>query len=283
MSTARVLQRRRRRRTVPGRRPIRGARDRCRTASGRARFRRPRFPGPPARPPPGVRPADCSPHPPAVYRRRRVLAALAAAQRRRARRGRRRRPGLLGQLRGDRDPAGGVRRPPAEQGAGGPPRAGGGRPARRPGWRHGRPRCGGSRPAGRRRGARPSGGWSRSGRPSAGRRWAWTGRTTCRRPRRGRCPTAGPVGCAGAPTRPDGVRRTRPDGGAIRCVVGVPVSLVAGRPGVRGRAEGLWRRPVAHLVRIEGVRGSNPLSSTITASDLRWCYEPGSSAMRNLA
>ena len=27
-------------------------------------------------------------------------------------------------------------------------------------------------------------------------------------------------------------------------------------------AEGLWRSPVAHLVRIEGVRGSNPLSST---------------------
>jgi hypothetical protein len=26
--------------------------------------------------------------------------------------------------------------------------------------------------------------------------------------------------------------------------------------------QGLWRRPVAHLVRIEGVRGSNPLSST---------------------
>jgi len=25
---------------------------------------------------------------------------------------------------------------------------------------------------------------------------------------------------------------------------------------------GLWRSPVAHLVRIEGVRGSNPLSST---------------------
>jgi hypothetical protein len=26
--------------------------------------------------------------------------------------------------------------------------------------------------------------------------------------------------------------------------------------------EGLWRSPVAHLVRNEGVRGSNPLSST---------------------
>jgi hypothetical protein len=25
---------------------------------------------------------------------------------------------------------------------------------------------------------------------------------------------------------------------------------------------GLWRSPVAHLVRIEGARGSNPLSST---------------------
>ena len=28
------------------------------------------------------------------------------------------------------------------------------------------------------------------------------------------------------------------------------------------RLRGLWRSPVAHLVRIEGVRGSNPLSST---------------------
>ena len=29
-----------------------------------------------------------------------------------------------------------------------------------------------------------------------------------------------------------------------------------------GAVEGLWRSPVAHLVRNEGVRGSNPLSST---------------------
>src|SRR5919198_1030756 len=39
-----------------------------------------------------------------------------------------------------------------------------------------------------------------------------------------------------------------------------------GYPGAAGR--GLWRRPVAHLVRIEGVRGSNPLSSTLTHLDL---------------
>ena len=31
---------------------------------------------------------------------------------------------------------------------------------------------------------------------------------------------------------------------------------------VGSRFPGLWRSPVAHLVRIEGVRGSNPLSST---------------------
>ena len=33
-----------------------------------------------------------------------------------------------------------------------------------------------------------------------------------------------------------------------------------------GRPMGLWRSPVAHLVRIEGVRGSNPLSSTTLSS-----------------
>ena len=41
----------------------------------------------------------------------------------------------------------------------------------------------------------------------------------------------------------------------VREAAGWPVSLYA-VPG------GLWRSPVAHLVRIEGVRGSNPLSST---------------------
>ena len=33
-------------------------------------------------------------------------------------------------------------------------------------------------------------------------------------------------------------------------------------PSGPSRSTGLWRSPVAHLVRIEGVRGSNPLSST---------------------
>ena len=38
------------------------------------------------------------------------------------------------------------------------------------------------------------------------------------------------------------------------------------RPGRPGHPSmGLWRSPVAHLVRIEGVRGSNPLSSTIVS------------------
>jgi hypothetical protein len=70
MSTARVLPRQRRRRTVPGLRPIRGAAPRPVSAppvlapvSGppsRRRSSRPRV----------------LPHPPAVYRRRRVLAAL---------------------------------------------------------------------------------------------------------------------------------------------------------------------------------------------------------------
>src|SRR5699024_3528195 len=34
-------------------------------------------------------------------------------------------------------------------------------------------------------------------------------------------------------------------------------------PASLGVSSGLWRSPVAHLVRIEGVRGSNPLSSTM--------------------
>src|SRR5699024_2077554 len=37
-------------------------------------------------------------------------------------------------------------------------------------------------------------------------------------------------------------------------------------------SSGLWRSPVAHLVRIEGVRGSNPLSSTMAHKAL---FPPG--------
>jgi hypothetical protein len=47
---------------------------------------------------------------------------------------------------------------------------------------------------------------------------------------------------------------------------------------------GLWRSPVAHLVRIEGVRGSNPLSST-TLVQLTGAFEVGSyrSYVRNFS
>jgi hypothetical protein len=75
LSTARVLQRQRRRRTVPGHSPIRGARDRV------APLRAAPVSAPPVSGPPAVRRRASAPrmlaHPPAVYRRRRVLAALA--------------------------------------------------------------------------------------------------------------------------------------------------------------------------------------------------------------
>jgi hypothetical protein len=57
---------------------------------------------------------------------------------------------------------------------------------------------------------------------------------------------------------------------AGRCAVGGADLLALLRsPGMSTGAKGLWRRLVAHLVRIEGVRGSNPLSSTRTFFDLR--------------
>src|SRR5699024_4067549 len=43
-------------------------------------------------------------------------------------------------------------------------------------------------------------------------------------------------------------------------------------PASLGMSSGLWRSPVAHLVRIEGVRGSNPLSSTMAHKAL---FPPG--------
>ena len=57
-----------------------------------------------------------------------------------------------------------------------------------------------------------------------------------------------------------------------------PVNLGAGPSPVSWRrvmagaspVMGLWRSPVAHLVRIEGVRGSNPLSSTRSAAATQW-------------
>jgi len=74
MSTARVLQRQRRRRTVPGHRPVRGAR-----GPSLARAAAP-VSAPPVSGPPATRRRASTPrilaHPPAVYRRRRVLAAL---------------------------------------------------------------------------------------------------------------------------------------------------------------------------------------------------------------
>jgi len=74
MSTARVLPRHRRRRTVPGHRPVRGARDRVPLRAAAP------VSAPPVSGPPSVRRRASTPrilaHPPAVYRRRRVLAAL---------------------------------------------------------------------------------------------------------------------------------------------------------------------------------------------------------------
>ncbi|HEX2772831.1 MAG TPA: hypothetical protein VHN18_10425 [Micromonosporaceae bacterium] len=75
-SSARVLERRQRRRTVPGRRPVNAARRVVTRSEERAPARRSRrdrplrvVSGPPAR-------APRRPYPTAVYRRRRVLAAL---------------------------------------------------------------------------------------------------------------------------------------------------------------------------------------------------------------
>ncbi len=75
MSTARVLQRQRRRRTVPGHRPVRGARDRAAPLRAAAPVSAPPVSGPPATRRRASTPRIL-PHPPAVYRRRRVLAAL---------------------------------------------------------------------------------------------------------------------------------------------------------------------------------------------------------------
>jgi len=91
-STARVLERRRRRRSVPGRRPINPARVRSvtlRTSTppsggyfqpdeGRRPLELAPTSGPPLlrRPPPLLRQSPRRAHPPAVYRRRRVFASL---------------------------------------------------------------------------------------------------------------------------------------------------------------------------------------------------------------
>ena len=227
-STARVLQRRRRRRTVPGpptgqpaalagRHPACGS-PRSRRVVGAAGLRR-RPAAPPLRPAArraarAARPAAGPPprrraHPggvPAPPGARRA----AAAQRRRA--GRR---GLVGPGFWIGFAVTGVllvayvvhlrNRALADSAAGAP------RPGRRRGWPPGRPRYAASRPAGPRPAGRRSAGWRPSARRYAGPRWAWTGRPTCRRRpvgvavgRPARSPTAARAGCAAARTRPAG-------------------------------------------------------------------------------
>ena len=185
-STARVLSRRRRRRTVPGRRPV--------NPPGRVRLRwyvaappgdprsggaRPAPPAPRcawspargARPPrrrlapahPGGRTAAAGSSPRCCCSTSVELVGVLAVG-----------PGFWIGFAVTGTLLGVVRGAPAQPGAGASAAAAGSRPARRPGWPPGRPRYGASRPGGRRPGARRSAGWPPSGRRCAGRRWAWT-------------------------------------------------------------------------------------------------------------
>ena len=292
-STARVLQRRRRRRTVPGRRPVNPPRwSRCVTlrrriaaepAARRRRRRRPPAAAPPAGPSAPVRPArSCRAaaptgraggrrrHTPAVYRRRRVLAALVllnvvelvgvVAGR----------PRLLDQFRGHRHAAARVPRPPAQPGDRRPapppgpgPRGGlAGRPAGR-----GTPRAGPP-------GAGPTGGTAPAGRTargsSAGPRWAWT----ARRPATGgrRLPVVGGPVAGGPPARSRyrraGGLRGRPyeagrgSDGRVRRPNGIPCRFSPrrriGRPGPRPaascRGRGRFARGGRHLLALSPAR-----------------------------
>ena len=279
LSTARVLHRQppspHRARTAPVN-PPRSLAGRRSTAAAR-RLRRPLAP---ARPPPARRrrrrrPRRAAPrrrrarHTPAIYRRRRVLAALLLLN--------------VIELVGVVSVGPGFWIGFAVTGTllvatsctcatGRWPSAGGGA-MRGPGGGLARRAAGGGTPGAgppaRPPAARRSAGWPPSGRRYAARRWAWTG--TVRLPAAAdgaRCPTAAAGGCAAGRTRPaaglgTGVTAARDAGrGPIRGAGGRPVSLIAGPRAPGGDREGLWRRPVAHLVRIEGVRGSNPLSST---------------------
>ena len=215
-STARVLQRRRRRRTVPGRRPVNPPRSLVVTLSAgsphrgaeRAGLRAARAAAAPAgcapcrppraRPAAGRRPAGRTPR--AVYRRRRVLAALLLLN--------------VVELVGVvvvgpgfwigfavtgtllvvyvvhlRNRALADRRAAARA-----------RPGRRPGWPPGRPRCAGSRPAGPRPAGRRSAGWPPSARRYAVPRWAWTGPADLPAAASGGSVSyRRPAGCAAAP------------------------------------------------------------------------------------
>ena len=106
---------------------------------------------------------------------------------------------------------------------------------------HALPRAASSWPARRLRSAGSTARWS-----------VWTTTTSG-------SPTSTSTSRAAWPTPDQTLRRPalrrRPGGGA-------------GEPGrYSRRLKGLWRSPVAHLVRIEGVRGSTPLSSTPSQHD----------------
>ena len=64
---------------------------------------------------------------------------------------------------------------------------------------------------------------------------------------------------------------------------GQPPVVAPGSRAVNLLAKGLWRSPVAHLVRIEGVRGSTPLSSTPSPHDHRRRRGPGPGGVRRLS
>ncbi len=223
LSTARVIERRRRPRTVPGRRPVNPPRLMMALAS-----------------PVSAVPVSVVP-----------VSAPRPAQCQRAVRGMAARAGPLDRIGTEPVPACRVPRPPAQP-----------RPVRPPLF----PGC---RPAGRVAGCPRGRTAPRAGSPR-------------RRPTRGTppgrgCPggsatgvgTAVPAVRARSPVRGAGCRvLTRVAGVLVRGTRCRPVNLGAGPEGFRD-GQGLWRRPVAHLVRIEGVRGSNPLSSTSTCLEQR--------------
>src|SRR5215218_4989557 len=111
------------------------------------------------------------------------------------------------------------------------------------------------------------------------------------------CTRCAPAGSSRPARRPRPAGRTVPSWAWTTTTSASPTSTStsrAGSPpaepgpctGSRGRqvgcpTEGLWRSPVAHLVRIEGVRGSNPLSSTPSPHDGgrrdHWSRRPPSS------
>ena len=101
------------------------------------------------------------------------------------------------------------------------------------------------------------------------------------RARRRHGPHAGPGRLAAERRRRSGRRRHRvrrhrrvpaapgrqPLGRPAPALRAAPVLASGSRDGKSVRLKGLWRSPVAHLVRIEGVRGSTPLSSTPSPHD----------------